>query len=145
MNQEYNDLIYHLGELKQRQVVCLVEGKKDQEALLSFGIENIIAINSRPFHQIIDEILNSYSRYSVAILTDLDQEGRKIYRRLHTLLQPYGIKIYHPFRNFLFKETELRQIEGLPTYVENIKNGNGKSNGKYRFKVRPPYYPTSFY
>src|SRR3989344_5346959 len=103
MNQEYNDLIYHLGELKQRQVVCLVEGKKDQEALLSFGIENIIAINSRPFHQIIDEILNSYSRYSVAILTDLDQEGRKIYRRLHTLLQPYG------------------------------------------FKIRPPYYPTSFY
>ena len=161
MNQEYLDLVWHLDEIRQRDVVCLVEGKKDREALLSFNIEKIVAINSRPKHEVIEDIITSYGNFEVAILTDLDHEGRKIYKRFNSGLQEHGVKIYKAFRDFSDQRTHLHQIEGLPTYISTIMNGTphnhsrnsfnkfnhlpSKSNGKHGNKFRNPYYPNSFY
>ncbi len=145
MSQEYDDLIYHLDTLRQEDIVCLVEGKKDKAALLAFGIDRVVAMNSRPYHVIVDELVNKYSKYRIALLTDLDSKGKEIFSIFYDILQEHGVKFYHPIRDFLESKTNLHQIEGLPNYAEGIKNGNHKSNGKIRTKVRSPYYPNSFY
>ena len=66
------------------------------------------------------------------ILTDLDKTGKQLYGKLSHGLQQFGVKIDNNFRNFLFKNTKLRQIEGLATYIEN--NGlcliKGRRGGK---------------
>jgi|TARA_B100001971_G_C17774141_1_gene326429 5S rRNA maturation endonuclease (ribonuclease M5) len=49
----------------------------------------------------------------VAILTDLDKEGRKLYGKLNSGLQRFGVRVNNKFRDFLFRNTKVRQIEGL--------------------------------
>ena len=47
------------------------------------------------------------------ILTDLDKKGKQLYHRIKKILTRNKIKIDDRFRLYLFKETKIRQIEGL--------------------------------
>ena len=49
----------------------------------------------------------------------MDKQGKELYGKLNSGLQQRGVKIDNNFRNFLFKNTKLRQIEGLETYATN--------------------------
>ena len=62
------------------------------------------------------------------ILTDLDKQGKELYGKLNSGLQQFGVKVDNNFRNFLFKNTKLRQIEGLTTYIENNYNKINNKN-----------------
>ncbi len=110
-----NDFNGFLGRLKQAKLI-IVEGKKDKQALSKFGIKNIFVLNG-PLYKNIEEI--SKKAKEVVILTDLDKEGRKLFSRLNSRLQERGIKVDNSFREFLFKETKLRQIEGIDSYIDN--------------------------
>ena len=110
-----NNLDDFIEKLKHAKLV-IVEGKKDKNALESLGVENIFILNG-PLYKNIEEISNKYQE--VVILTDLDIEGRKLFSRLNSRLQERGIKVDNSFREFLFKETKLRQIEGIDSYIEN--------------------------
>ena len=107
----------HINKIKQSKTIVIVEGKKDKKALQSFGIKNIIELNKRPLFEIIENI--SSNNKNCIILTDLDKQGKELYGKLNSGLQQLGVKIDNNFRNFLFKNTHLRQIEGLETYIEN--------------------------
>ena len=80
-----------ISELKNTDKIIIVEGRKDKEALNNLGINNIITLKQKPIYKIIEEI--SESSKEVIILTDLDLEGKKLYSRLRSGLQRYGIKI----------------------------------------------------
>ena len=107
----------HINKIKQSKTIVIVEGKKDKKALQSFEIKNIIELNKRPLFEIIENI--SSNNKNCIILTDLDKQGKELYGKLNSGLQQLGVKIDNSFRNFLFKNTHLRQIEGLETYIEN--------------------------
>ena len=107
------ELIEHLEKLRSK--VIIVEGKKDKKALNHFGIKHIKVIN-KPIFELCEE-LTEYEE--VAILTDLDKEGKRLYSKIKANLSRQGIKIDDTFREFLFKNTELTQIEGLVTYIQN--------------------------
>jgi len=47
------------------------------------------------------------------LLTDLDKKGKELYGKLNSGLQRFGVRIDNNFREFLFKKTKIRQIEGL--------------------------------
>ena len=113
-----NNLDNFIEKLKQAKLI-IVEGKKDKVALEKLGIKNILVLNG-PLYKNIEEISK---HKEVVILTDLDKEGRKLFPRLNSRLQERGIKVDNNFREFLFKETKLRQIEGIDSY---IKSYNGK-------------------
>ncbi len=103
-----------ISRLKKSNKLIVVEGKKDKKALETFGIRNIHKLKG-PIYKNIEEI--SDKNKEVVILTDLDPEGRKLFSRLNSRLQERGIKVDNSFREFLFKETKLRQIEGLTHYI----------------------------
>lgn len=105
-----------LADIKNKDLLVVVEGPKDKHALESLGITNIMSLK-KPLYAVVEEIASKAKE--IVLLTDLDEEGRKLYHRLSIDLQKHGIKINNKLREFLFK-TKLRHIEGLATYLNSI-------------------------
>jgi len=112
------DLGLYLNKLKKSNKIIIVEGKKDKEALEKLGIKNIIELSKKPLFQVIEDIADNGKE--CVILTDLDKEGKELYGKLSAGLKRLGVKVDDSFRQFLFKNTKLRQIEGITTYLRKI-------------------------
>nr|MBI4156202.1 toprim domain-containing protein [Candidatus Woesearchaeota archaeon] len=108
-------MISWIEALRNSNKLKIVEGKKDILALESFGIKNIKQID-KPLYSFIEEISSNNSE--VIILTDLDPQGKKLYSILRHNLQKRKVKIDNYFREYLFKNTKLTQIEGIKSYVK---------------------------
>ncbi len=116
MNNRAEQLQYLVEKIKNSGILVIVEGKKDKIALQKLGVNNIVELNKKPIFQIVEDIANSNNE--CIILTDLDKEGKQLYSKLNSNLQKNGVKINNKFREFLFRHTKLRQIEGINTYIE---------------------------
>lgn len=106
-----HDWVYLLAQ-EDRPII--VEGKKDKKALESFDVKNIYTLD-KPLYEIIEFISDKFD--AVIILTDLDKEGKELYGKLASEFGKRGVFVENKYRNFLLKETELTQIEGLTTYI----------------------------
>jgi len=106
--------------LQSASKLIVVEGKKDRAALENLGINNIYTLNKKPLYACVEEIL--LLSKDVILLTDLDSEGKKLYSKLKKDLTERGIRIDNYFREFLFKNTKFRQIEGLASSVNKSFN-----------------------
>ncbi len=103
-------------KLVEDQPWIIVEGPKDKAALRKLGLENIIYLRGKPLFEVVEWVASLTDE--CLILTDLDREGKKLYSVLKAELQKHKVKIDDKFRKFLFKETDLRQIEGLFNFVQ---------------------------
>ena len=119
MKGEAEKILEWLEDINNTGKVILVEGKKDVNALKRLGVENVKMLNG-PVFSFVERI--SKKNKEVIILTDLDKEGRKLYSMMKKGFERNGVKIEDSFRLFLFKETKLRQIEGIDTYIENTRS-----------------------
>jgi 5S rRNA maturation endonuclease (ribonuclease M5) len=104
-----------IDELRQKQILVLVEGLKDKRALENLGITNVLTLK-KPLYAVVEEVASKTKE--VVLLTDLDEEGKKLYHQLARDLQKHKVKINNKLREFLFT-TELRQVEGLAHYLES--------------------------
>ena len=112
-NSEFLGLI---EKIKSSDYIIIVEGKKDRASLEMFGFdsERIVELSRKPLFIVVEEVSEMCEDgKKCIILTDLDKEGRKLYSRLNRELQKRGVKVDNRLRVFLFKETKIRQIEGL--------------------------------
>ena len=100
-----------LDRLSVTEKTVIVEGKKDEKALKLIGVRKVFCLNKKPLFAIAEDVASQNKK--VIILTDLDKEGRRIYGKLKTYLQRSGVEIDNQFREFLFRNTKIRQIEGL--------------------------------
>ncbi len=114
MDEEFYIL---LEKLRESGKPVIVEGKKDRTALLLFGITNIFTLD-RPLFAIVEDV--SAKSKEAAILTDLDKKGKFLYGKLKPDLLNHGVQIDDDFRNFLFRNTKIRQIEALKNYAEQV-------------------------
>lgn len=113
-----SDLIMGLvQEIIEKKILVIVEGKKDRKALQALGLTKIILL--MPIYQMVESLNDTKE---AALLVDLDSEGKKIYRKLKDELSRRGIKVNDKLRNFLFRNTKLRQIEGLANYLDRIED-----------------------
>ena len=110
---------HHIEKLKSSDALIIVEGKKDKAALASLGITNTFSLDRWPLYKIVEHIAEKTKE--CIILTDLDEEGKKLYSTLNRGLQERGVRVDNRFREFLFRYTPLRQIEGMDTYVSRLK------------------------
>ena len=117
MNEKQLQLLEWVGKLKNTDKLIVVEGIKDKRALEKFGIEGIITLK-KAIYKTAEDIAKQEK--DCIILTDLDREGKKLYKELSTKLQDLGVKVDKSFREFLFRKTKLRQIEGLRKYLEKL-------------------------
>ncbi len=101
----------HLERIQDKPII--VEGKKDKIALENLGCKKIITLNGNNagLHNIIEKLPENCKE--AVILTDLDKKGKQLYHKIKRILTVNKIKIDDRFRVYLFKETKVRQIEGL--------------------------------
>ena len=107
-----------LEKIKQENILIVVEGFKDKKSLISLGFSHkrIFTLYKKPLFRVVEDVVKTEKR--VVILTDLDSEGKKLYSKLKRDLSERGIYIDNKLRNFLFKYTKLRQVEGLKNYID---------------------------
>lgn len=117
MDEKLEEFQNFIRKIRDLDILVIVEGKKDRIALHRLGIKNIVELSKKPLFQIVEEIAGSNEE--CIILTDLDKKGREIYGKLNSNLQKHGVKVNNKLREFLFKNTKLRQIEGIISYLEN--------------------------
>ena len=115
----HRDLYDEIVKLKSSRKLILVEGKKDKACLESLGCKLVVEIQRKPLYKVVEE--TSLLSKDVVILTDLDKTGKKLFSYLNSGLQNNGVRVDNHFRNFLFKHTKLRQIEGLQTYLNTYE------------------------
>ena len=111
MDKKIEEFQNFVDKIKNSNTLVIVEGKKDRIALNKISINNIVELNKKPLFQIVEEI--SDSNDECVILTDLDKKGKELYGKLNSDLQKRGVKVNNKLREFLFKNTKLRQIEGI--------------------------------
>jgi len=106
-----------LEGIRTSGILVVVEGKKDVAALRSLGITNVKQLHKKPLYKVVEEI--AAETKNCILLVDLDKEGRKLFGSLNSNLQRHGVSVDNRFREFLFR-TNLRQIEGLPSFLKNL-------------------------
>ena len=119
MNTETEELLGWIEKIKESDKLIIVEGKEDKKALSNLGLMNVIQLGRKPLYKVVEIVVKKGE--DVIILTDLDREGKKLYARLNHELGQFGIKIDNRFRNFLFRNTTLRQIEGMDSYINRLE------------------------
>ncbi len=121
--QEIEEIIEKIKEeIEEDKILILVEGKKDKAALLHLGIkEQVFILNGKDIWNRLEEIANNNQGKHILILTDFDKEGKKLYGKITKDLERLGMRINKKYREFFQKRTKVSQIEGLDTYIENIK------------------------
>ena len=121
--QEIKEIIEKIKEeIEEEKLLIIVEGKKDKAALLHLNIkEQVFILNGKDIWNRLEEIANKNPKKHMVILTDFDKEGKKLYGKITKDCERLGMKVNKKYREFFQKRTKISQIEGLDTYVENIK------------------------
>jgi 5S rRNA maturation endonuclease (ribonuclease M5) len=116
------DLEEILFELKDENKVkpIIVEGDKDIDALRKLGIKGkIISINKGiNLSDFCDRISHNYR--NIIILTDWDRRGGHICHKVTKNLEGRVI-CNKKYREFFAKNTTIKTVEGLPSWIETIK------------------------
>ncbi len=113
MNQALQEQLFEELD-NNREVLTIVEGKNDKRALERYGFRKVRTLN-KALYKVVEEI----DEREVLILTDLDSHGRKLYHYFFHECARRGIRVNNRLRQLLHF-SELRQIEGLPRYLERM-------------------------
>ena len=105
-----------IQDIIDQDLLVIVEGKKDKHALKELGITRIITFCA--LHKLLEKVAHEKQ---VVVLTDLDKEGKHSYGKIKDLFSRHGIFVNDNLRNFLYKYTQLKQIEGLPHYLDKLE------------------------
>ena len=117
--RESEELQEQIEKIIEQRKLILVEGIKDKKALEQLGITKVITLRRRAIYKVVEDIVSKTK--DCIILTDLDREGKKLFATINSELSQRAVRVDKHFRNFLFKKTKLRQIEGIANYMERIK------------------------
>lgn len=107
----------------------VVEGKKDVEALRSLGIRrNVVSLGKGLSVFAFCERL-SETNGSAVVLTDWDRKGGKLARMLKDALEANGAKVNLEVRArlVLLTKKDIKDIEGLPTYLRRLRELAGRA------------------
>ena len=115
---EVLEIIDELSE-ENKKIPILVEGGKDKKALKKLNIKGkIITINSgKNLIDFCDRLSKKYDE--IIILTDWDRKGGFLRKRIQENLKG-RIKCITKFRRLLSKNTMIKTVEGLPSYIKTM-------------------------
>ena len=129
--EKIHKLLERLEKQSTKDTPIVVEGKNDIQALHRLGITGDIILaktSGKSFFDVISEI-ERRERREVILLFDFVRRGKEWTRRMARCLE--GMKITP---NLLFWRMllglvgrDIKDIEGLATYLETLKNRSSKS------------------
>jgi 2,5-diamino-6-(ribosylamino)-4(3H)-pyrimidinone 5'-phosphate reductase len=129
--EQIHKVLEQLAEENLGGKLILVEGKKDIKALRNLGIKGkIISVKTggKNLLDIISEIEAS-NLTEVILMLDFDRRGRELTTNLKRHIEKNGINanLHFWLRLSSLAGKEIKDIEGLATYIERLKNKTGNS------------------
>lgn len=115
-NEVILELNRALNKLLAAQPLIIVEGKKDEAALRELGLKRIMTL-TKPLFEVVEDVARTEK--AAVVLTDLDSKGKELYGTLSEGLRRNGVLVDDSFRKFLLRNTPVKHIEGLVTFVRN--------------------------
>jgi len=119
-----------LDELRElsESIPVIVEGRRDVQALKRLGIRN----NVRALHggssimTFCESVALEHSR--AVILTDWDKRGGRLARNLKDGLEANGVTTLEKIRTqiVILSKKEVKDVEGLPTFIERLRISVGR-------------------
>jgi 2,5-diamino-6-(ribosylamino)-4(3H)-pyrimidinone 5'-phosphate reductase len=114
-----------LVEESAKGIPIIVEGKNDIEALRTLGVEGKIISAKTGGKSLLDVIseVEKCTAKEVIMLLDFDRRGKEWTKRLKQNLESTETKINLTFWSKLLAlvGTEVKDVEGLVTYMETLK------------------------
>ena len=108
---------------ENKKTPILVEGEKDIQALQNLGVKGIIiSVNSGiSLIDFCDKIADKYNE--IIVLTDWDKKGGYL---CHTIIKNLEgrVKCNTYYREILAKNSMIRTVEGLPSWIETMHEKN---------------------
>jgi len=124
-----------LGELKEKNISIpiIVEGEKDVKALHDLDIKGEIITIHGKLPNLCDEIALKYRE--VIILTDWDEEGWKLCRRMEENLKG-RIKCITDYHSLLSQFINSKSVEGMPKFIKNLRKKILDKNAVHKKQAR---------
>ena len=116
MKDVYDEILKMLEKIRDEDKLVIVEGVNDKKSLESFGIKRVKVLSRRALYKVVEEVKDK----EVVLLVDLDRAGKKLYRYFKSEFSQRGVRVDDKLREYLFKETDLKEIEGLKRFMERI-------------------------
>jgi 5S rRNA maturation endonuclease (ribonuclease M5) len=114
-----------LAEESAKATLIIVEGKNDVEALRALGVEGRIISAKTGGKSILDVIseVEKCRAKEVIMLLDFDRRGKEWTKRLKQNLENAKTKVNITFWTRLLQlvGTEVKDVEGLASYMETLK------------------------
>jgi 5S rRNA maturation endonuclease (ribonuclease M5) len=118
-------VLERLAEESAKGTLIIVEGKNDIKSLRALGIEGKIISAKTGGKSILDVVseIEKCTAKEVVMLLDFDRRGKEWTKRLKQNLEKAKIKINLKFWSRLLGlvSTEVKDVEGLATYMETLK------------------------
>ncbi|MDH7476936.1 MAG: toprim domain-containing protein [Candidatus Bathyarchaeota archaeon] len=118
-------ILEQLTEETQKGTPIIVEGKKDIEALKALNVEGKIISAKTGGKSLLDTIseLEKTQTQKVILLLDFDRRGKELTKNLKKHLERMRIEVNLKFWRELLGllGKELKDVEGLATYIETLK------------------------
>ena len=125
LKDEEKELLEYFDEIKSLPVV--VEGKKDKAMLKTLGFTKIITLNKKGLY----ESVSKYEEEKIIILTDFDEKGEELAKKLELFLRKSDKRSRNKIRK-LFRKNNITTVEGLRKIVKKVMlhgeigSGHGK-------------------
>lgn len=118
-------ILEQLTEENVKGTPIIVEGKNDIEALKTLNVEGKIISAKTSGKSLLDTIseLEKTQTQKVILMLDFDRRGRELTKSLQKHLERIGIRVNLKFWRELLGLVgkELKDVEGLATYIETLK------------------------
>ncbi len=124
--QKLEEGIQDLGKMNNT-IPIIVEGEKDVNALNALGIHGkIIPLNAGvSISNLCDTIARRWDE--IIILTDWDRQGGRLCKRIIDNLKG-RTRCNTDFRKIFAKNAMVKDMEGLPSYIDTLKKNNCNSS-----------------
>ena len=132
--ERITELLERLAEKSASDISIIVEGRNDVDALRRLTIKGDVIsakTSGRSFLDVLREVRKRDPR-EVVLLMDFDRRGKEWTRRLAQNLEKMRVKanllFWNELRNLVGHD--LKDIEGLPTYLETLRKKCGDQSRK---------------
>ncbi len=133
--EEIENILIKVKEENDKGIPVIVEGRKDVEALNKLGITGRIIQLKSGRRSIFNRLEYDITDEEIVVFTDFDTRGTELARTIRTHFERKGKKanmlLWKRMRRLASRS--LKDVEGLPSYLEKLKRLSEKTPEKRAF------------
>ncbi|UCC33422.1 MAG: toprim domain-containing protein [Candidatus Bathyarchaeota archaeon] len=132
--EKTTELLKRLAEKSSGNLLIIVEGRNDREALRTLAVKGDIITAKTSGRSLLDVLRDVREReiQEVILLMDFDRRGKEWTRRLAQNLEKMRVKTNLQYWNELLNLVgrDVKDIEGLPAYMDTLRRKSGDQSSK---------------